>query len=216
MNTIGLLGGISPYATMAYYKKLLSRFPDHEIIIYSLVDKTIQRCLASDETELAHHLNKGINLLAKAKPQVVFLSCNSVHSVHAKLATSNAPWIPHIADAVSWYLHKTGVGKIGIISTAYTERSQIYNDRTQANNIEIIKPEPEKRELIHEIIYKELCGGYFTEQSMNFIKKMIAALIAQGAERVLLACTEFSPHISTLSNTNAPVIDSVEIHIEYH
>jgi aspartate racemase len=118
----------------------------------------------------------------------------------------------HIADAVAKQVKKDGFKKIGLLGTVYTMEHDFYKKRLEEKHgIEVIVPEKADREVISEIIYKELCCGIFSEQAKAEYLRVIANLVKQGAQGVALACTEI-PLLVKDGEAEVPLYETTYLH----
>jgi aspartate racemase len=120
--------------------------------------------------------------------------------------------ILHIADATAEALIKDGITKVGLLGTNFTMEQAFYKDRiTEKYGIEVIVPEEEERQIVHDIIYNELCLGIIKDESRAKYLKTISTLHANGAQTVILGCTEIALLVSQ-TDTPVPLYDTTEIH----
>jgi len=144
-----------------------------------------------------------------------FLICtNTMHKVAETVASSVSIPLVHLADATGEQLVKDGVKRVGLLGTKFTMEQEFYKGRlAEKFDLEVITPEIDDRDVVHQIIYEELCLGEIKESSRNEYLRIIATLFDQGAEAIILGCTEITLLVQQ-SHTAVPLYDTTEIHIE--
>ncbi len=162
--------------------------------------------------ELGSILADRARQLERAGADFVVLCTNTMH----KLANciTNAVQIPllHIADAVGQPIQKSGQRRVGLLGTRFTMEQTFYSDQLRQHfGIQTIVPAAEDRQAVHDTIYNELCHGVIREESRQRFTNVIARLAGQGAESVILGCTEIGLLISP-ADSSLPVYDSTSIH----
>ncbi len=122
--------------------------------------------------------------------------------------------ILHIADTTAQKLLEQGVKKVGLLGTAFTMEQDFYKGRlTNKFGIDVVIPDEGDREKVHNIIYQELCRGEVKEESKAIYRQIIEKLSQQGAEAVILGCTEIALLIQQ-QHTDVPLFDTTAIHSE--
>lgn len=220
MKTIGLIGGMSWESTVSYYQQLnnevkqeLGGLHSAKLVLHS-VD------FAPIET-LQHEGNWAAtaDILADAARSVeragadFFLICtNTMHKVAEQVEQAvNIPLL-HIADATAKQLVEDGVKKVGLLGTKFTMEQPFYKDRLRDKyDIEVVVPDESHRQVVHDIIYQELCLGQIQEKSRQAYIKIIQQLDSQGVEAVILGCTEIALLVSQ-ADTSVPLYNTTEIH----
>ncbi len=223
MKTIGLLGGMSWESTVNYYKAIntgvknaLGGLHSAKICLYS-VD--------FDEIEKLQHQNQWEQtgeILAKAAKRVeaggadcLLICTNTMHKVAAQIGAEIAIPILHIADATAYALQQQGITRVGLLGTRFTMEQDFYKARLRDKfGIEVLIPNQTERDLVHNVIYNELCLGQVNESSRNAYLEIVESLNQQGAQGVILGCTEIAMLIKQ-SDTQVPLFDTTEIHANY-
>lgn len=220
MKTIGLLGGMSWESTQSYYqlintgvKDVLGGLHSARIILYSVDFAEIaelQRLGEWDKT--AAILSKAACSLENAGADFLLICTNTMHKVADQIEASIHIPIIHIADATAEHLLSDGINKVGLLGTQFTMEQDFYKSRMQQKyGIEVIVPELEQRELIHNVIFNELCLGEISPQSRDAYLKIVDSLYDNGAQAVILGCTEIALLIQQ-QHTNVPLYDTTKIH----
>ncbi|WP_375723685.1 aspartate/glutamate racemase family protein [Arcobacter sp. KX21116] len=220
MKTIGLLGGMSWESTALYYKQIneeiknkLGSLHSAKVVIYSVDFDEIEKLQhIGDWDKTADILIKAAQSIEKASADFLLICTNTMHKVVPQIQTKiNIP-IVHIADATAKVLQKDTIKKVGLLGTAFTMREDFYKNRISENfDIEVLVPNEEDIKIIHKIIYEELCLGIVKEESRKEYLKIIDKLVANGAEGIILGCTEICMLISS-KDTNVKLYDTTKIH----
>jgi aspartate racemase len=220
MKTIGLLGGMSWESTALYYKQIneeiknkLGSLHSAKVVIYSVDFDEIEKLQHSggwDKT--ADILATAAQNIEKASADFLLICTNTMHKVVPQIQTKiNIP-IVHIADATAKILQKDNIKKVGLLGTAFTMREDFYKNRISENfGIEVLVPNEEDIKIIHKIIYEELCLGIVKEESRKEYLKIIDKLVLNGAEGIILGCTEICMLIFS-KDTNVKLYDTTKIH----
>jgi aspartate racemase len=220
MKTIGLLGGMSWESTALYYKQIneeiknkLGSLHSAKVVIYSVDFDEIEKLQhIGDWDKTADILIKAAQSIEIASADFLLICTNTMHKVVPQIQTKiNIP-IVHIADATAKVLQKDTIKKVGLLGTAFTMREDFYKNRISENfDIEVLVPNEEDIKIIHKIIYEELCLGIVKEESRKEYLKIIDKLVANGAEGIILGCTEICMLISS-KDTNVKLYDTTKIH----
>jgi|TARA_R110002050_G_scaffold284789_1_gene434126 aspartate racemase len=220
MKTIGLLGGMSWESTALYYKQIneeiknkLGSLHSAKIVIYSVDFDEIEKLQHSGEWDkTAKILSVAAQNIEKASADFLLICTNTMHKVAPQIQDNiNIP-IVHIADATAKVLQKDNIKKVGLLGTAFTMREKFYKNRIRENfGIEVLVPSEEDINLIHKVIYEELCLGLIKEESRKEYLKIIDKLLSNGAEAIILGCTEICMLISS-KDTDIKLYDTTKIH----
>ncbi|HEC96187.1 MAG TPA: amino acid racemase, partial [Euryarchaeota archaeon] len=119
----------------------------------------------------------------------------------------------HIADATAEKIISKGLKKVGLLGTKFTMEEDFYKGRLSKFGLDVIIPEEDEREIIHSIIYKELCLGEIKGSSKEKFKKIIENLVYKGAEGIILGCTEI-PLLIKQEDSPVPLFDTTKIHAQ--
>lgn len=223
MKTIGMLGGMSWESTLSYYKAAnegikaeLGGLHSAKICLYS-VDfaeiETLQHKGQWDETAMI--LAQAAQSVEAGGADCLLICTNTMHKVAPQIEDKiNIP-ILHIADATAEQLVADGITKVGLLGTRFTMEQDFYKSRlVDKFDIEVLVPNDEDRRLIHRVIYDELCQGEINTESRERYIEVVERLSSQGAQAVILGCTEIALLINQ-HHTNVPLYDTTKIHAEY-
>jgi aspartate racemase len=220
MKTIGLIGGMSWESTVSYYKVVnevvkerLGGLHSAKVILYSVDFAEVERMQHSGDWDGAGRLLAvAACSLQAAGADFLVLCTNTMHKVGP--AIEGAVTIPflHIADPTAYAIKAAGYKTIGLLGTRFTMEQSFYKDRlTQNHTLNVIIPAPSDRTVIHQIIYDELCLGKVLPSSRDEYIRIIKTLASEGAEAIILGCTEISLLISQL-DSSIPLFDTTSIH----
>lgn len=220
MKTIGLLGGMSWESTTDYYRMInegvkhaLGGLHSAEIVMYSVDFEPIEQLQhAGDWNRTAQILSEAAQRVESAGADFLLICTNTMHKVAPQIeATINIPLL-HIADATAEVLVEAGIRSVGLLGTAFTMEQAFYKNRlTEKYHLNVLTPEPDDRQLVHKIIYQELCLGKVEPTSKTEYLRVIDSLAAQGAEAVILGCTEISMLVQQ-GDTPIKLVDTTAIH----
>lgn len=168
----------------------------------------------ADLKGLADVMIDGAKRVEAAGADFMLICTNTMHEfVPAMEPEINIP-ILHIADATAEVIKDKGLKKVGLLGTAFTMEKAFYKDRLiDKHGIDVITPDAEERKAVHDIIYQELCLGQIKETSKAVYLRIIDRLAANGAEAVILGCTEIGMLVKP-QDTNVTLLDTTEIHAE--
>jgi aspartate racemase len=222
MKTIGLLGGMSWESTVEYYKAINEGVKDSlgglhsaKIAMYSVDFDQIEKLQhQGDWEETAQILTKAALSVQSAGADFILICTNTMHKVAPSIETAlNIPLL-HIADATAEVLVKKGIKKVGLLGTAFTMEQDFYKGRlTDKYNLTVIVPNEDDRSIIHNVIYKELCLGKSLAASKAEYLRIIESLANQGAEAVILGCTEIGLLVNQV-DTQVELLDTTYLHAQ--
>ncbi len=209
-------------STASYYRLLNQGINQHLGGLHSA--KLILHSVDFDEIEKLQHdgawdrmgviLANAAYGLEKAGAEGIIICTNTMHKLSASISKNiNVPLL-HIADATAQRLIADGVKKVGLLGTAFTMEEDFYKGRLSDKfDLEVFTPDASQREMIHKVIYEELCLGITKEASREYYAQVISSLAEQGAEAVILGCTEIGLLVSQ-SDSTLPIYDTTLIHAD--
>lgn len=219
MKTIGMIGGMSWESTVTYYKQInetvkemLGGFHSAKCLMYSVDFHEIEECQANGEWEKSGNiLAEAAGNLEKAGADFIIICTNTMHKVVDQIKSRISIPILHIADATADELIKNKIVKVALLGTKYTMQQDFYKAKLIEKGLQVLIPGEEDMELINSVIYKELCMGYLSEKSKTDFLRIVQALADQGAEGIILGCTEIGLLIKQ-EDTEIPLFDTAYIH----
>ena len=221
MKSIGIIGGLSPESTVKYYEWLnagaqarLGKGHSAKILLSSVDFGLFVALKEKGDWETQGKLLAAEAVaLERAGADFILLATNTMHKMADVIkAAIKVPFL-HLADATAARITQAGVKKIGLLGTRYTMELDFYKDRLRAHGIEPLVPDAAGIEAINRIIYDELCAGQVRDESRAVARKVIAGLIAAGAEGIILGCTELTMLIGN-DDSAVPLFDTTKIHVE--
>ncbi len=219
MKTIGLIGGMSWESSSEYYriineeiKQRLGGFRSAKCILYSVDFEEIERCQRKGEwDQTARILADAACSLEAAGADFVVLCTNTMHKVAGEIQAEIHIPLLHIADITAQQVLSHGIKTIGLLGTSYTMEQDFYKSRLEAQGIKVLVPEESDRKIVNDVIYNELCLGKVLDESRASYKRIIEDLIEQGAEGIILGCTEIGLLVKP-EDSKVPLFDTTLIH----
>ena len=222
MRVIGLIGGMSWESSAAYYRLIneltrerLGALVSAKILMYSVNFQEIEVLQhAGLWDEAAEILIDAAQRLERGGADFLVLCTNTMHNVAAQLeAAAHLPLL-HIADCTGERIRAAGLTRIGLLGTAFTMEQEFYRGRLRDSfGLEVLVPGAAQRQLVHRVIYDELCQGRVTEASREMYVQVMNELVEAGAEGIILGCTEIMLLV-TQNDASVPVFDTTMIHAE--
>lgn len=219
MKTIGLIGGMSWESSLEYYriineevKAKLGGLHSAKCILYSVDFEEIERCQAEGDWESSGKLLGDAALsLEKAGAEMILICTNTMHKVIGYIEEKVSLPILHIADSTAKQIQKSKISTVGLLGTKYTMEQDFYKTRIETNGIKVLIPSEEDRKVINKVIYEELCLGEIQQSSRDYYKKVIKGLVDDGAEGIILGCTEIGLLVKP-EDSEVPLFDTAVIH----
>ena len=219
MKTLGLIGGMSWESTVPYYRQINQRVNQHlgglhsaKIILYSVDFQQIEALQRSgDWPQAGRLLAEAAQALHRAGAEGLVLCTNTMHKVAAAISAATPLPLLHIADATAQQIRQHGLRRIGLLGTRFTMEQDFYKARLAEQGIEVLIPDQAGRDLVHQVIYEELCLGHIKADSRLAYQRIIADLVAAGAEGVILGCTEIGLLVQP-TDAAVPLFDTTAIH----
>lgn len=220
MKTIGLIGGMSWESTVPYYRQInqtikqqLGGLHSAKLVLYSVDFHEVERLQHAGDWDAAGlMMADAARALQAAGADFIVLCTNTMHKVAP--AIEGAVRIPlfHIADPTAAEIKRAGMRKIGLLGTRFTMEQPFYKDRLrELHGLDVVVPSPAERDIVHRIIYDELCLGKVLDASRDEYRRIIAGLVEQGAQAVILGCTEISLLVAQ-QDASVPLFDTTSIH----
>lgn len=223
VKTVGMIGGMSWESTVSYYQALnegikaeLGGLHSAKICLYSVDFSEIEALQHQGKwDETAVILSKAAQSVEAGGADCLLICTNTMHKVAPQIEANITIPILHIADATAEQLLSDGVTKVGLLGTRFTMEQDFYKRRlVDKFGIEVLVPNEDDRDVIHSVIYEELCQGVVNAESRKSYLEVVDRLASQGAQAVILGCTEIALLINQ-NHTNVPLYDTTKIHADY-
>ena len=220
MKTLGLIGGMSWESTVPYYQHInqtikaeLGGLHSAKLLLYSVDFAEVEQLQVTGQWVAAGELLAGVaQKLEGAGADALVLCTNTMHKVADAIADAVHIPLLHIADPTAQAILKAGFKKVGLLGTRFTMEQDFYRSRLESNHgLTVLTPPQADRDLVHQIIYKELCLGEVKDASRQIYLRVIADLQAQGAQAIILGCTEIAMLVQAQHST-LPLFDTTALH----
>ena len=220
MKTIGLIGGMSWESTQSYYQLLnqgvknkLGGLHSAKIVLVSLDFAEIAVLQQQqDWPQMAEILIKAAKQVEAAGADYLLICTNTMHKLAEQVQAAVAIPLLHIADAVGENLIQHNFKKVALLGTQFTMEQDFYKQRLADKfAIDVLIPDTQGRETVHRVIYDELCKGIISPESKAEYLTIIDDLTQQGAEAIILGCTEIALLVQQ-ADTSIPLLDSTALH----
>lgn len=220
MKTIGLIGGMSWESSIEYYRIIneevrarLGGLHAAKSLMYSVDFAAIEQLQHSGDWDtLTDEMVAAAKRLERGGADFVLLCTNTMHKTAVAIEqNSNIPLL-HIADATAERIKASGIQKIGLLGTKFTMEQAFYKGRlSRQHGLNVIVPNDADRQIVHDVIYNELCLGSIQDSSRHEYRRIMARLIEQGAEGIILGCTEITLLVNQ-ADCSVPQFDTTQIH----
>jgi aspartate racemase len=220
MKTIGLIGGMSWESSVDYYRiineetrNILGGSHSSKCLMYSFDFHEIEELQNKNSwEELTEEMVLQADNLKKAGADFIVICTNTMHIMAPDIEKRTGLKVLHIADVTGEEIKRKSIGKVALLGTKFTMEGSFYKKVLKdKHNIDVVIPNDEDREVIHNIIYNELVRGIIKDDSRQKYIKIIDKLIDKGAEGVVLGCTEI-PLLIKQKDVSIPIFNTTEIH----
>jgi len=219
MKCIGLLGGMSWESTLEYYriinetvKRKLGETHSAECLVYSVDFDPLEGMQHREAWgEIAALLSDRAVRLKAAGAEILVPCTNTMHRVAEEIEAKSGLDLLHIADVTAAAIRGRGLHRVGLLGTRFTMEEDFYTGRLERSGISVAIPTESRREDVHRVIYRELCLGRIEERSRRLFLDVIGELVADGAQGVVLGCTEI-PLLVKQEHSAVPLFDTTAIH----
>jgi len=222
MKVIGLIGGMSWNSTLEYYRIINESFARRlgglhsaRLVLYNLDFDEIQRAQHEDHWDnLANILVDAGNALKRAGADFLVICTNTMHKVADDVEQKVGLPLVHIVDVIGTAVKERQMNRVGLLGTRFLMEGNVYQDRLRDRfAIKVLTPGEEDINIVHQIIYNELCAGKIEPSSRRVCTDIISRLMNKGAESIVLGCTEL-PLLIHAGDTHAPIFDTTRLHAE--
>lgn len=219
MKTIGLIGGMSWESSTEYYRiineevnKKLGGLHSAKCVLCSVDFEEIERCQSEGNWgKSGQILGEAAQSLENAGADFILICTNTMHKVVEIIEKEISIPVIHIADATARQIKKLNLKKVGLLGTKYTMEEDFLQLRIESNGIKVLVPDNGEHIKINQVIFEELCLGRMNPDSREYFIKVMKGLIEQGAEGIILGCTEIGLLVKN-GDVDVPLFDSALIH----
>lgn len=221
MKTIGLIGGMSWESTAIYYRSANELVRDRlgglhsaKVQLDSLNFQEISNLQkAAAWQEAGDILAQSARRLEASGSEMILICTNTMHLLIDEVEAAVQIPVLHIGDVAGEAVRRQGLKKVGLLGTAFTMEKDFYRDRIASHGIEVIVPAQSDREIIHSAIFDELALGVSSESTRQAFRDIIAKLVSEGAEGIILGCTEIELLV-TDDDSAVPLFPTAALHIQ--
>jgi aspartate racemase len=222
MKVIGLLGGMSWESTVEYYRiinravrGILGGQHSAKTLLYSVDFGEVEVLQREGRWREADALMVECALrLERGGADFIVLCTNTMHKCAPAIESRVGLPLLHIADATAERVKAAGVRRVGLLATRFTMEDDFYTRRlAERHGIDAVVPDKADRDLVHRVIYEELCRGEVRAESKGEYLRIMDGLAAQGAEAIILGCTEITLLVQP-GETPHTLFDTTRIHAE--
>lgn len=219
MKTIGLIGGLTWLSTLDYYRLLnemvnqqLGGVEAGQIIVYSVNFGEIKVLTEAGQwDEISRRISGVAKKLEQAGADCILIGANTMHKIADEVQAAVAIPVIHIAEEVAASIKAKGLSRVALLGTKYTMQLDFYKNKLAVKGISTIIPNETEIEVINTAIYTEMGKGIFTSDTKAKFLGIIQRLISEGAEGIILGCTEI-PILVKQEDCTVPVFDTTRIH----
>ena len=220
MKTIGVIGGMSWESTVPYYRDLnelvkerLGGLHSAKVVLYSMDFHDIAHLQREGSWyEAGEAMAQAAAALQAAGAELIILATNTMHEVAPAIEDAiDVPFI-HIADPTASAIRVAGLTRVGLLGTRFTMERPFYRERlARLHGIEVVVPAEDDRAEVHRVIYEELALGVLRSTSRQAFADIIGRLVEQGAQGVILGCTEIGLLVGA-DDSPVPLFDTGTLH----
>jgi len=216
-----MIGGMSWQSTAEYYRLVnqlvaerLGGLHSADVVVRSVDFADIQQLQRrGDWAEAGAVLATAAAELEDAGAELLVLCTNTMHKVADAIEAAVDIPLLHLIDVTARAVRDAGVAKVGLLGTAFTMEQDFYRERLSSHGIDVLVPDAEDRQLVHRVIFEELCRGILDDSSRSSYREVIGRLVGAGAAGVVLGCTEIELLVNA-SDSPVPVFPTTRIHAE--
>ncbi|MGB7341270.1 MAG: aspartate/glutamate racemase family protein [Phototrophicaceae bacterium] len=221
MKTIGLIGGLSWESSIEYYRIInetvrerLGGLHSASCLMYSFDFAEIETLQANGDWDTATHRMIAVaRQLERGGADGIIICSNTMHRMADDVQNAVDIDLLHIADATAHAIKADGLQKIGLLGTRFTMEQDFYKGRlVNKHELDVLIPDDTSRQIVHDIIYTELVRGEVKPDSRVAYQNIIADLVADGAEGIILGCTEIELLISEAHHSPVPTFPTTYLH----
>lgn len=221
MKTIGLIGGLSWESSIEYYRIInetvrtrLGGLNSADCLMYSFNFAEIETLQEAGNWETAsHRMIAAARQIERGGADCLVICSNTMHRMADDVQNAVDIELIHIADATAKAIKAQGIQKIGLLGTRYTMEQDFYKGRLiEQHELDVLIPDDNGCTIVHDIIYDELVVGEVKDSSRKQYQDIIQKLVDEGAEGIILGCTEIELLISEAQHSPVPTFPTTSLH----
>ena len=223
MKTLGIIGGIGPESTIAYYRLIIAAYREHKrdgsypSFFINSINLTKMRALieANDRASLTNFLLSEVTKLAQAGADFGLLAAVTPHIVFEELQRQSPIPLISIVETACAAVKARGLTRVGLLGTRFTMQGRFFTDIFSRENIAVVVPEPNDQEYVHDKYMSELVNGLFLDETRDRLLAIVDRLkVRAGIEGVILGGTEMPLILRDDTHNGIPFLDTAKIHAE--
>lgn len=219
LKTIGLIGGMSWESTASYYALInrginekLGGLSSARLLLSSVNFEEVAAMQRNNDWDAAATLlSQQAKNLETAGAESILVCTNTMHKVAGEISAAISIPLLHIADTLADALNRDNRTRVGLLGTRFTMQEPFYAARLKQRGIDILTPDAAAQDEVHAIIFDELCAGKIRSASRLRYLEIVTALSAQGAQAIVLGCTEIALLLDA-THTDIPLYDTTALH----
>lgn len=221
MKRIGLIGGLSWESSAEYYRLLnvgvrerLGGLHSADLVLRSVDFAEYEEFFRLDNwDDAASGLSSAAVELERAGVDLILLCTNTAHKVADPVAKAVDVDFLHIVDVVGAAADRIGASKLGLLGTSFTMTEPFYREGLQRQGFDVVIPEEADREVVHSVIFRELCLGVVDDGSRSQFREIIDRLVDRGSDAIILGCTELELLVKE-SDSPVPLLATTRLHVD--
>lgn len=222
-KTLGIIGGIAPESTIAYYRLIVSLYSEKkqdghypQVIINSIdMKRMLDMIGAGDLSGLTAYLAGEVAKLAAAGADFGLMASNTPHIVFAEISRQSHLPLVSIVDAACDEAERLGIRRIGLFGTRFTMQGRFYPDTFARKNITVVAPRPEEQDTIHEKYMGELVNGIFLPGTRDQLLAIADRMRERdGIQGLILGGTELPLILRDVPDRRIPFLDTTRVHVD--
>ncbi|KYC53366.1 MAG: putative racemase [Candidatus Methanofastidiosum methylothiophilum] len=221
MKVLGLIGGMNWQSTVEYYKILnamvnekLGKNHSARILLFSVdFEEILKLEIENNWPQIKKIMIEITNSLENAGAEAIILCSNTMHLIAEDLEKASKVPLISVIDATAETIKKNNINSIGLLGTKFTMEEDFYKKRlTEKHKLKVLTPNKNDVELVNNIIYGELAKGIVSPNSKKELMRIVRDLVSNGAEGIILGCTEL-PMLISQEEVTTPLFDTLKIHM---
>ena len=220
MKTLGLIGGMSWESSAQYYRLIneevrrrLGGAHSAQLLLWSVDFAGIKQLQHDGDWDaLGARMVDAARRLQAGGAELLLICTNTMHKLAGRIESACPLPLLHIADPTAEAIVQAGIGRVGLLGTAFTMEQDFYRGRlSERFGLEVLVPDADDRGRVHAIIYQELIAGIVEDRSRQVFAEVIARLVERGAQAIILGCTEIMLLVHA-QDSAVPLFDTTTLH----